>query len=137
MQIQPFDKRHLEAVVQLSLRAWKPVFDSIQNQMNADVYREFYPDGWSASQQKAVEEACAAKDMRVWTAMEAAVTMGFVAVRLHRESKMGEIYMIAVEPDFQGRGVATALTDFALVWMKGEGMTVAMGATGGDDKHAW
>ena len=45
MQIQPFDASRLEAVVQLSLRAWQPVFDSIQSQMNPDIYREFYPEG--------------------------------------------------------------------------------------------
>jgi hypothetical protein len=59
MQIQPFGTNYLGAVVGLSLRAWSPVFDSIQSVMDADIYREFYPDGWRASQQKAVEEACA------------------------------------------------------------------------------
>ena len=34
MQIEPYDPRHLDAVISLSLRAWTPVFDSIQKAMN-------------------------------------------------------------------------------------------------------
>ncbi len=136
MLIQPFEQKHLNEIVRLSLRAWQPVFDSIKSQMKPDIYREFYPDGWRASQQKAVEEVCAAEDASVWTAIENAEPVGFVAVKLDPASKIGEIYMIAVDPDFQRRGVATALTDFALRWMKDAGMTVAMVETGGDDGHA-
>lgn len=136
MQIQPFDASRLEPVVQLSLRAWQPVFDSIQSRMSPDIYREFYPDGWRVSQQKAVEDICAAGDASVWTAIEDAEAVGFVAVKLDPANKMGEIYMIAVDPDYQRRGIAAALTDFALRWMKDAGMTTAMVETGGDDGHA-
>ena len=44
--------------------------------------------------------------------------------------------MIAVDPSYQRRGIAAALTDFALRWMKDAGMTVAMVETGGDVGHA-
>lgn len=49
---------------------------------------------------------------------------------------MGEIYMIAVDPDFQGQGIGSALIEFALAWMKDAGMFVAMVETGGDLGHA-
>jgi ribosomal protein S18 acetylase RimI-like enzyme len=136
MKIQPYDTSHLEAVIRLSLRAWAPVFDSIQSVMNADVYREFYPDDWRVSQQQAVENACAEENIQTWVAIEDVSTVGFVALRLHPASKMGEIYMIAVDPDYQGRGIGAALTDFALEWMKGAGMSVVMVETGGDSGHA-
>ena len=132
MRIEPYDSGQLDAVIRLSLRAWTPVFDSIQKAMKADVYREFYPDHWRVSQQKAVEDVCAAKDTNVWVAIDADSTVGFVAVKLHSEDRMGEIYMVAVDPDFQGRGIGTALTEFALDWMKDAGMSVAMVETGGD-----
>ncbi len=136
MQIQPYDAKHLDAVIRLSLRAWAPVFDSIQSIMNPDVYREFYPDDWRVNQQKAVEDVCADEDTHVWVAIEDASTVGFVAVRLHPDSKMGEIYMIAVDPDFQRRGIGTALINFAFDWMKSAGMSVAMVETGGDPGHS-
>ncbi len=135
MRIEPYDAHQLDAIIRLSLRAWAPVFDSIQNAMDADVYREFYPDNWRVSQQKAVEDVCAAEDTNVWVAIDAGSTVGFVAMKLDSESSMGEIYMVAVDPDFQGNGIGTALTEFALDRMKDAGMSIAMVETGGDPGH--
>ena len=136
MQIEPYKAHQFDAVVRLSLKAWSPVFDSIQNMMETEVYRAFYPDDWRVSQQKAVEDVCIAKDSNVWVAIEANSTIGFVAVKLHSDDSMGEIYMIAVDPDYQNRGVGTALIEFALNWMKEKGMSIAMVETGGDRGHA-
>jgi ribosomal protein S18 acetylase RimI-like enzyme len=135
LQIEPYHANHLAAIIHLSLRAWTPVFDSIQTVMDVDVYREFYPD-WRVNQQKAIEDVCAAEDTEVWVAINADFTVGFVAVKFDSESRMGEIYMIAVDPDFQGQGIGSALTEFALDQMKKAGMSVAMVETGGDPGHA-
>jgi ribosomal protein S18 acetylase RimI-like enzyme len=136
MQIEPYDNRQLDAVVRLSLQAWSPVFDSIQKALDTGVYEHFYPDGWRISQQKAVEDVCAAEDTNVWVAIDAGLVVGFVAVKLDSESSMGEIYMVAVDPDFQSRGIGSALLEFALDWMKNAGMSVAMVETGADPGHA-
>lgn len=144
VRIEPYTAHHLNAVIQLSLRAWAPVFESIQNAMDADLYQAFYPDHWRVSQQQAIEEVCAAEDTHVWVAKvfdqaaieDAGLTVGFIAVKLHLEDKMGEIYMIAVDPDVQGQGIGTALIEFAIAWMKEAGMSIAMVETGGDPGHA-
>lgn len=71
------------------------------------MYNEFYPD-WRVSQLHAVEEVCAATDTKVWVAIDdSGSTVGFVAVKLHSQSCMGEIYMIAVDPDYQRQGIGT------------------------------
>ncbi|MEO1591934.1 MAG: GNAT family N-acetyltransferase [Cyanobacteria bacterium J06632_22] len=136
MKIQPYESSHLGAVVQLSMRAWAPVFMSIQTSLNAEVYQAFYPETWQVSQQKAVEDVCAAEDVKVWVAVETEQPVGFVAAKLHPEDKMGEIYMMAVDPDCQGRGIGSALIDHALSWMKETGMAIVMVETGGDPGHA-
>ncbi|KAM3098853.1 GNAT family N-acetyltransferase [Phormidesmis sp. 146-12] len=136
IQIEPYKADQLDAIIRLSLRAWTPVFESIQNAMDFDVYQELYPEDWRVSQQKAVESVCTAKDTDVWVAMDAGSITGFVAVKLDAESRMGEIYMVAVDPDFQDRGIGSALIEFALDWMKEAGMSVAMVETGGDPGHA-
>jgi GNAT superfamily N-acetyltransferase len=136
MRIEPYSPHQLDAVVRLSLRAWTPVFESIQRAMDADVYQAFYPDNWRVSQQKAIEDVCAAEDTNVWVVLDAGSTVGFVAVKLDSESRMGEIYMVAVDPDFQGHGIGSALIEFALAWMKDAGMSTAMVETGGDPGHA-
>lgn len=135
MKIEPYASCHRDVIVALSLRAWTPVFESIQNVLNTDVYQAFYPDTWRVSQQKAVEDVCASEDTEIWVAIDKNSVVGFIAVKLHSEDSMGEIYMIAVEPGFQGRGVGTALIEFALNQMKDAGMSIAMVETGGDDGH--
>ncbi|MGP1385074.1 MAG: GNAT family N-acetyltransferase [Thainema sp.] len=144
MQIEPYAPHYLDVVIGLSLRAWTPVFDSIRQALNPEVYQAFYVDGWQMSQQKAVEDVCAAEDIHVWVAISSGSgssnspnsVVGFIAVKLHQEDNMGEIYMVAVDPDAQGQGIGSALIEFALDWMKNAGMSIAMVETGGDPGHA-
>jgi GNAT superfamily N-acetyltransferase len=44
--------------------------------------------------------------------------------------------MIAVDPDFQRRRIAGALTEHSLAWLRQAGMTTVMVETGGDPGHA-
>ncbi len=135
-EIRPFEDRDTGVVVNLSLRAWAPVFASIEQAIGSEIYRRLYPDGWRTSQQQSVEDVCARQKTQVWVAEVDESTVGFVAVELHCESNYGEIYMVAVDPDYQGGGIGTALTEFALDWIKDAGMAVAMVETGGDPGHA-
>ncbi|MDP9455494.1 MAG: GNAT family N-acetyltransferase [Actinobacteria bacterium] len=135
-RIRPFDDRDAEAVIDLSLRAWAPVFASLEQALGSEIFRRQHPD-WREDQRRAVEDVCAAKKRRVWVAEVGASAVGFVAVELHHpERSMGEISMLAVDPDHQGGGIGTALTEFALDRLKDAGMTVAMVETGGDPGHA-
>ena len=119
MRIEPYHPSYLKGIIHLSLRAWAPVFESIQTAMDDAFYQAFYPEHWRVSQQKAVEEVCKAEDTHVWVAVEDDSPAGFVAVKLHEADSMGEIYMVAVDPDFQGQGMGSTLISFALDWMKG------------------
>jgi len=135
MQIKPYEPSDVEAVVRLSLRAWSPVFDSLKKALEPSVWQQFYPDGWQVSQEKSVRDTCANADMKTWVAIEGGNVAGFVVVRFH-DGKLGEIYMIAVDPNYQRRGIAMAMTDFAVDRMKEAGMEIAMVDTGGDPGHA-
>lgn len=135
IEIEPYEESKLEEIIQLSLRAWEPVFTSIEHVMESDVYCELYPD-WRIAQRAAVESVCADEDTHVWTASMQSKVVGFVALQLHSDNRMGEIYMIAVDPDFQRRGIATALTNHSLRWLKDRGMSVVMVETGEDRGHA-
>lgn len=136
MVIQPYEDSQLEAIVGLSLRAWEPVFESLRDAMLPEVYRAFYRDDWRVAQRAAVESACADENVHVWVASTESRTAGFVALKLHPEDRMGEIYMIAVDPDFQRRGIASSLTSQSVEWFKNAGMSIAMVETGGDPGHA-
>lgn len=132
--IRPYRETDADSVVQLSLRAWEPVFASIRQAMDAGVFQAFYPNGWRESQRYAVSAALA--EQNVWVAEQDDVVAGFVSVVLHHADNLGEIYMIAVDPEQQGKGIGMALTEHAVAWMQGAGMGVAMVETGGDPGHS-
>jgi GNAT superfamily N-acetyltransferase len=122
--------------VDLSLRAWAPVFASLEQTLGSEIFRRLYPD-WREDQRRAVEDVCAAKKKRVWVAQVDCTSVGFVAVELHHPKRsMGQISMLAVDPEHQASGIGTALTKFALDRLKEAGMKVAMVETGGDPGHA-
>jgi ribosomal protein S18 acetylase RimI-like enzyme len=101
-RIQRFEDRDTEAVVGLSLRAWAPVFASLEQTLGSEIFRRQHPD-WREDQRRAVEEVCATKKGRVWVAEAGASVVGFVAVEFdHPEVGMGEISMLAADPDHQG-----------------------------------
>lgn len=123
-------------MVDLSLRAWAPVFASLEQVLGSEIFKRMHPD-WRKDQQRAVEDVCTAKRERVWVAEVDGTVAGFVAIELHHpERSMGEITMLAVDPDYQGGGIGTDLTEFALERLAEAGMKVAMVETGGDPGHA-
>ena len=123
-------------MVDLSLRAWAPVFESLEQVLGSEIFGRMHPD-WREDQRRAVEDVRAAKKGRVWVAELDGTAVGFVAIELHHpERSMGEISMLAVDPDHQGGGIGTALTVFALDRLEDAGMKVAMVETGGDPGHA-
>ena len=135
-RIRSLEDRDVQAVIDLSLRAWAPVFASLERVLGSAVFGRLHPD-WTMDQQRAVEEICAAPETQVWIAEVDGTVVGFVATGVFDpERSMGEISMVAVDPDRQGEGVGTALTEFALERLEEAGMTVAMVETGGDPGHA-
>jgi GNAT superfamily N-acetyltransferase len=135
MLIRPLAPPDVPSVARLSLRAWAPVFESLERELGPEVFPVLYPD-WRASQKAAVEAVCADAKYRVWIAERGGAPVGFAAVVLHESDRVGEIYMIAVDPEHQRAGIASALTQHALGWIREAGMQVAMVATGGDPGHA-
>lgn len=136
IEIRRLEPRDVERVVELSIRAWEPVFVSIRDTIEPELYGEFYPDGWETSQRNAVREVCTGGEHEVWVAVEENRPVGFVAVKYRRDEDLGEIHMIAVDPGHQGRGVGGALTEKAMEEIKRAGFPIAMVETGGDPGHA-
>lgn len=135
MRVEAYQPEYLDQVVELSVRAWAPVFESIEATLPPNLYQAFYGDGWEASQRADVSSVCTSDAMKVWVALDGDIVAGFVALKLNAEEKLGEIYMIATDPAFQGKGAGMLLTEFALERMREAGMEMALVETGLDPGH--
>ena len=136
LHIRPYSERDLEAIVELSLLAWEPVFTAWQEILGPKLYPiAIYPD-WRKSQKEVVEKVCTDEKTNTWVAIVDGNVVGFVAYELDENSKTGEIQLIAVHPEHQNHGIGTELNTFALQKLKDGGMKLAVVGTGGDEGHA-
>ena len=131
--IRTAETRDHEPIIELSLAAWEPVFRAYRTVWGESLYERFYPD-WRRTQQTDV--LAAVQTNPTWVAVVGGAVAGFANVKFDEEALTGEIYMIAVAPDHQRRGLATLLTQHALTTMRARGMTLAVVSTGGDPGHA-
>lgn len=132
LAISSYTPVHTERIVELSLAAWAPVFESFRAILGEDLYRRVHPD-WRRDQATAVRNALERNES--WVAVVDGSVAGFVSIICDDAEHSGEIYMIAVDPASQRQGIAGALTEFALAEMRARGITLAVVATGGDPGH--
>jgi GNAT superfamily N-acetyltransferase len=137
VEIRPFQESDLDAVVELSLRAWEPVFESMRGVLGDPIFARLHDPDWRAVQAEAVRSTCTSEDRDVFVAVADQRPVGFAAVALNAfHERMGVVDIIAVDPDYQRRGIATKLMDHSVDHMRDRGMDIAAVGTGGDPGHA-
>ncbi len=112
------------------------MFDQLQPAVAPYVFDAFYPYGWRARQSKEIETILENESQNVWVAGDNDDILGWIGIRFHPEDSMGEIYILAVDPDAQRRGIAQMLMDVAFKQLKQAGMKIVMVETGDDPGHA-
>jgi ribosomal protein S18 acetylase RimI-like enzyme len=136
LHIRPFRESDVDDVVDLSLLAWEPVFASMKKVLGEAIYHLIWPE-WRSSQAGAVRSVCLEeKDVTVWVAEVEGKAVGYVAYKLHVDDRVGEVWLLAVHPQYQNQGIGTGLNTHALEKMSDAGMTLAKVETGGDAGHA-
>lgn len=136
VQIRSYDTNDIDEVVQLSLLAWEPVFAAWERILGAELYPiAIYPD-WRIGQKEVVVKICTDEKIATWVAEVDGRVVGFVAYEFNQQSKIGEVQLLAVHPDYQNHGIGTQLNIFVLQKMKESGMKLAVVGTGGDEGHA-
>jgi GNAT superfamily N-acetyltransferase len=135
-EIRELQESDIDAIVELSLRAWDPVFASLREVLGEEIFLRLKPD-WKAAQAEEATASCMSDERDGFVAIVDGRPVGFVTVALNAfNERMGAIDIIGVDPDFQRRGIASQLTRHALDHMRRCGMDIAAVETGGDPGHA-
>lgn len=136
VEIRPYEESDLEAIVEFSLRAWDPVFDSLRQVLGGAIFERLHQPEWAAVQAEAVRSSCTSNQHDVLVAVADGVPVGFAAVALNAfHERMGVVDMIAVDPRYQRRGIARQLMQRSAEHMRAQGMDIAAVETGGDSGH--
>ena len=106
-RIRPLTPADLEAVVELSLLAWEPVFISFENILGTAIFDLLYRPPWRAAQAANVRRNCLADGAESFVmATSDDVPVGFVVLQQDHDESLGVVEMIAVHPEHQRRGHA-------------------------------
>ncbi|MBE7699275.1 GNAT family N-acetyltransferase [Oerskovia sp. Sa1BUA8] len=135
--IRPLHPTDLDALVELSLRAWQPVYDSWRTLLGERIYALAYPD-WRRSQADTVRSACTEHATTTLVSERDGQPVGFATVVLGEpgaDARTGDLELIAVDPSAHRDGVGRALLDASLDLMRDAGCAYASVWTGGDDGH--
>ena len=136
MDIRSFEESDLDAIVDLSLRAWEPVFESMRRVLGDAIFARLHRPEWRAVQAEAVRLTCTTDERVVYVPVADGRPVGFAAVALDAfHDRMGVVDVIAVDPDYQHRGIATRLMERSVEHMRAHGMDIAAVGTGGDEGH--
>lgn len=138
LQFLPARSEHAARLQAIRRAAFAPVFSSFRSLLGDAIYDRAQGPEDDAQEALLASLLVAAPggDWELFVARSGDELAGFVAVRLDRQRLIGEIGLNAVDPTYAGRGIGTAMYEFALARMKEAGMKVATVATGGDPSHA-
>jgi GNAT superfamily N-acetyltransferase len=126
-----------EAVLQtLRQAAFAPVFASFRAILGDEIYDLAQRRDDEAQAGLLASLLAPGSGWTVYVARCGDEIVGFVGVRIDRETHVGEIGLNAVDPAQAGKGIGTAMYEFAIERLKQAGMKVATVGTGGDPSHA-
>jgi ribosomal protein S18 acetylase RimI-like enzyme len=134
-QVRPARSDDAVACAALAVVAWQRVHDAFAS-MLSDELHDFLFTGWQAAKARDVARVVGDQPGRALVAVADEQIVGFVTFRLDEARQVGEIGNNAVDPQWQGRGIATTLYRAVLELMREGGMRVAKVTTGLDEGHA-
>lgn len=134
--LRPAGADDLPCLQRIRAAAFAPVFASFRAMLGDALYEAVQAREDRAQAELLGELVTPGSEWELYVTEVAGAVVGFVAVRLDAQTRVGEIGLNAVHPDHAGQGIGTAMYRFALRRMKEVGMTAATVATGGDPSHA-
>ena len=124
-----------EACAALAVVAWQRVHDSYTAILGNILHEQLF-SGWEERKAREVRRVVHDQPERALVAVAGGAVVGFVTFQMDAARHVGVIGNNAVQPDWQGRGIAGALYRAVLARMRANGMRLAQVATGLDEGHA-
>ena len=81
VQIRPLNEGDLDCIVDLSLRAWEPIFGSLRHVLGDAIFARLHQPDWRTVQAQAVRESCTSDERDVFVAAVGNRPVGFSAWR--------------------------------------------------------
>jgi len=127
---------HLPRLQQIRQAAFAPIFASFRSILGDEIYEAAQAREDEAHADLLASLLLSSSDWEVYEVEWEQQVIGFLALKLDQDTKVGQIGLNAVDPKHAGKGVGTAMYEFAVNRMKDAGMRVASVSTGGDPSHA-
>lgn len=139
-RVRELAEEDVEAVVELAVRIWEPVFASVNGAVGPELALLLHGEDWrehQAADTRRIVTGTGAGS-RAWVAVdEARGVVGFSAAAVvDPDRAIGEVRIVGVAPEVQRSGLGAELTRTASDWLRSAGMRVAYVSTGGDSGHA-
>ena len=127
LSIRSIREHDLQALEELAVLAWEPVFASVHTVLGPEIDAILPPD-WRQRQREEVRHCCADTPGAVVLIAEVdGAVAGFIAYELDHDTQRGVVDLLAVHPDYQNRGIGTELNRIVLERMRQAGMRIAIG----------
>lgn len=136
VELRMFEPRDLDAVLELAVAAWQPIFASSKDIVGEELFDLVYSNPDERKRERITEASDPDDPREIWIAELDGKLAGFLILHMYPDRKVAEIGNNAVIPEFQGRGIGSEMYSFALQRMRDSGMKAAVVTTGGDDAHA-
>lgn len=134
--IRDLEPSDLEAIVEIAVAAWTPIFAFYREVMGEELFAAACPN-WREEKARQVRAACDPQSRAmVCVAEKGGQVVGFITFYADDASRIGEIGNNAVHPDFQGMGIGARMYQHIFDRLKKLGMRFVKVGTGGDPSHA-
>ena len=134
LQIRRLAPADVEECVAFGVDAFRSVYASFETLYGPDLFRRIEPD-WEVSQASYIRSAITESDDETWVYELDGRPAGFVVLKMDAYG-IADIDLLAVDPDAQGRGIATTLNRFAFGRSQEASMAYVVVATADDPGHA-